>query len=135
MLKILPSYFDSCRFEGLGTKISARAGAGEIVICANLLEDVDEKLVTFPGGRQIAGVNDLDADVKKLQEQFDRQIKRTSLFGGPAKSRYWDMYRDRQVELVRDPEKAFRKLFGEVFAEAYEEQLQRLRAKGRNVDD
>jgi len=74
-------------------------------------------------------------DPDQLQEQFDRQIKRTSLFGGPAKSRYWDMYRDRQVELVRDPEKAFRKLFGEVFAEAYEEQLQRLRAKGRNVDD
>jgi hypothetical protein len=32
--------------------------------------------------------------------------------------------------MVKDPEATFRKLFGEEFAKAYEEQLKRLKAEG-----
>ncbi len=39
------------------------------------------------------------------------------------------MYRDKQLEIARDPEASFRKLFGEAFAKAYEEQLERLRTQ------
>jgi len=67
-----------------------------------------------------------------LQQHFDRGIKRSALLGGmTAKMRYWDLYRERFEELNKDPEVTFRKLFGEEFAKAYEEQLRRLKAEGR----
>ncbi len=68
-------------------------------------------------------------DADRLQEQFDRQLKRGGLLGVPAKLRYWDLYRDFREELVKDPEEAFRKLFGEEFAKEYEAQLQRLKKR------
>jgi len=64
-----------------------------------------------------------------LQEQFDRQIKRGQVFGMPARLRYWDLYRDAYQETAKDPESRFRKLFGEEFARAYEEQLELLKRK------
>lgn len=70
-------------------------------------------------------------DADRLQEGFDRQVKRGALLNVPAKLRYWDLYRDRSHELTKDPEAAFRKLFGEEFAKAYEEQLSRLKADRR----
>ena len=73
-------------------------------------------------------------DPDRLEEQFDRQIEKGALMGKvPAEAaaiwRYWDMYRDKQLEIARDPEASFRKLFGEAFAKAYEEQLERLRTQ------
>ncbi len=65
----------------------------------------------------------------RLQEQFDRQVKRGSLLNVAAKLRYWDLYRDLHEELLRDPEVTFRRLFGDAFAKAYEEQLKRLKAE------
>jgi predicted component of type VI protein secretion system len=71
-------------------------------------------------------------DPDHLQELFDRQLKKGSkgsLLSVPAKLRYWDLYRDRREEMVKDPEEAFRSLFGEEFAKAYEEQLRVLKAR------
>ena len=45
--------------------------------------------------------------------------------------RYWDLYRERQEAMIKDPEATFRRLFGEEFAKAYEEQLKRLKAERR----
>jgi len=70
-------------------------------------------------------------DPDYLQKEFDRQLKSGSLLSVPAKLRYWDMYRERCRDMVQDKEAAFRKLFGEEFAEAYEMQLRRLKAAGR----
>ena len=69
-------------------------------------------------------------DPQHLQEEFDRQNK-GSILGVPAKMRYWDMYRDKYGALAQDAEGAFRELFGDDFARAYEEHLDRLRAKSR----
>ena len=65
----------------------------------------------------------------RLQEQYDRQLKRGSLLNVAAKLRYWDFYRDMHEQLVKDPEATFRRLFGDAFAKAYEEQLKRLKAQ------
>ena len=71
----------------------------------------------------------------RLEEQFGRRIEKGALLGKgaglkPLRSlRYWDMYREKQLEIARDPEASFRKLFGEAFAKAYEEQLERLRTQ------
>ena len=51
-----------------------------------------------------------------------------------SKLGYWDLYRDRHQEMSKDPEASFRKLFGEEFARAYAEQLQRLKAESRTRD-
>ena len=72
-------------------------------------------------------------DPDRLQEEFDRQLGKGLV---PAKLRYWDLYRERRHDIVKDPEASFRQLFGEEFARAYEEQLRQLKAKdgsaGRN---
>jgi type VI secretion system FHA domain protein len=73
-------------------------------------------------------------DPNRLQDEFDRQIKKGSILGVPAKLRYWDLYRDKYSDLAKDAQGAFRNLFGDAFATAYEEQLERLKglASGRD---
>jgi type VI secretion system FHA domain protein len=72
-------------------------------------------------------------DPNRLQEEFDRQMK-GSILGVPAKLRYWDLYRDKYGDMAKDAEAAYRKLFGDEFAKAYEEQLERLKSLNRNRD-
>lgn len=67
-------------------------------------------------------------DPDRLQEEFDRLMKKGSILGVPAKLRYWDLYRDKYGDMVKDADTSYRKLFGEEFAKAYEEQLARLKA-------
>jgi predicted component of type VI protein secretion system len=65
-------------------------------------------------------------DPDRLQQEFDRQLGKGMV---PAKLRYWDLYRERRLDIVKDPEASFRRLFGDEFARAYEEQLTQLKAK------
>ena len=73
-------------------------------------------------------------DPDGLQKEFDRQLKRSALLGVTTRLRYWDLYRERQEAMAKDPEATFRRLFGEEFAKAYEEQLRRLKAERRGRD-
>lgn len=59
-------------------------------------------------------------DPEQLEEVFSRQGRR-GLFGGGAK--HWEMYSDRYREMAADRDETFRRLFGEEFARAYEQQL------------
>jgi type VI secretion system FHA domain protein len=68
----------------------------------------------------------------RLQEQFDRQMKKGALLSVPAKLRYWDLYREKFGDMVRDADASFAELFGDEFARAYEAQLERLKAQGRS---
>lgn len=72
-----------------------------------------------------------DFDPERLQEIFDRQLKKGSLLSAPARLRYWELYRDKFHDMVKDPESNFRELFGDEFARAYEEQLESLKAVAR----
>ena len=72
-----------------------------------------------------------DFDPERLQEQFDRQLKKGALLSAPARFRYWELYRDRYRETVKDADSAFRELFGEKFGKAYEEQMLRLKTASR----
>lgn len=63
-------------------------------------------------------------DPAQLQEAFERQGKRGGLFGGGGgKAGYWDRYTERYEEMTKDRDDTFRRLFGEEFARAYEQQL------------
>jgi type VI secretion system FHA domain protein len=68
-------------------------------------------------------------DPKELEKEFERAPKRGF---GSARSKFWDLYAERFTGLGDDSDATFRKLFGDVFAAAYEKQLARLKALGRN---
>ena len=70
-------------------------------------------------------------DPDRLQEDFDRVAKSGNFLGGGAKAKYWDLYRTRFHDMVKDADSSFRHLFGDDFAKAYEEQLARLKAANR----
>ena len=62
-------------------------------------------------------------DPVQLQEAFDRGGKRGGLFSGGGKSSYWERYAEKYSEMTADRDETFRRLFGEEFARAYEQQL------------
>jgi len=61
-----------------------------------------------------------------LEAEFDRALKRGVLGGVLNKTKYWDLYEDLYKSLAKDPDSSFHKLFGDEFARAYEDQMQRL---------
>lgn len=69
-------------------------------------------------------------DPERLQEVFNKRVKRGGLLQLSTKSRYWELYAEEFHELTADPDDAFKRLFGEVFAGAYEQQLEELK-RGR----
>ncbi|HUI63030.1 MAG TPA: type VI secretion system-associated FHA domain protein TagH [Steroidobacteraceae bacterium] len=71
-------------------------------------------------------------DPKELEKEFEGTAKRGGLFGG-GKARFWELYVERYSRLTGDADDTFRRLFGDVFAEAYEKQLERLKTIGRNT--
>jgi type VI secretion system FHA domain protein len=71
-------------------------------------------------------------DPAKMQDEFDRQMKKGSILGVPAKLRYWDLYREKYGAMAKDADASFRALFGLEFAKAYEDHLERLQALARN---
>ena len=71
-------------------------------------------------------------DPAHLQETFERQGKRGGLFGN-NKVAHWERYTERYEEMTQDRDETFRRLFGEEFARAYEQQLSVLkRTRGEN---
>jgi len=68
-------------------------------------------------------------DADRLQQAFDHQLSKGLV---PSKKlRYWDLYREKGADLVKDREASFRRLFGEAFARAYDDQLDQLKAERR----
>jgi predicted component of type VI protein secretion system len=68
---------------------------------------------------------------QKLEEIYERKLKRTAMLGIGNKAKYWEMYRTQFEEIDRDREAHFQLLFGEEFALAYNEHLQKLAADAR----
>jgi type VI secretion system FHA domain protein len=70
-------------------------------------------------------------DPEELRERFDKQAKRGGLLGAVAKPNYWEHYGDYFSGLRGDRDDAFRRLFGEEFALAYEKQIALLKRSGQ----
>jgi len=65
-------------------------------------------------------------------DRYEREVDsggKRAAFGG--KGRYWEHYREGFEELMGNPDECFRRLFGDEFARAYEEQLARLKSARR----
>jgi type VI secretion system FHA domain protein len=67
---------------------------------------------------------------ERLQELFDKRGKRGGVLAMSGKARYWEMYAEEFHERMGDRDEAFRRLFGESFANAYEQQLEALKLGG-----
>jgi type VI secretion system protein len=99
---------------------------------ADAFDDLrDHQLAMLAGLRVAFEAMLAEFDPARLEEQFDRHMKKGSLLSVPAKMRYWDAYRDRAEQLLKDMDATFRKWFGEEFVKAYEEQLERLETERR----
>jgi len=66
-------------------------------------------------------------DPKALEQDFEKSAGRGGLLGFGGRAKFWDLYVERFSRLGTDADDTFRRLFGDVFAEAYEQQLERLR--------
>ena len=94
---------------------------------ADAFDDLrDHQLAMLAGLRVAFEAMLAEFDPARLEEQFDRHMKKGALLSVPAKLRYWDAYRERTRQLLEDMDATFRKWFGEEFVKAYEEQLERL---------
>jgi type VI secretion system FHA domain protein len=94
---------------------------------ADAFDDLrDHQLAMLAGLRVAFEAMLAEFDPAKLEEQFDRQLKKGSLLSVPAKLRYWEAYREKTRQILADMDATFRKWFGEEFVKAYEEQLERL---------
>lgn len=77
-------------------------------------------------------------DPDRLQKEFDRhtpRVKKGPLAALQAKPDYWEFYRDWVQRLSNDADGTFRNLFGQEFARAYEEQLDRLKSRTPAIDE
>jgi type VI secretion system protein len=74
-------------------------------------------------------IESLDPD--HMQDRFDRELRRSPMFKPLNKTKYWEMYGEMFEGLNRDADESFRRLFGDAFAKAYEDQMQRLQAMRR----
>ena len=64
----------------------------------------------------------------RMQEEFDRQLNKGLV---PVKHRYWDLYREKVEKILKDRETTYRRLFGEAFVRAYEDQVRAFRDQKR----
>ena len=71
-------------------------------------------------------------DPEKIDEELEKQSKRGGLLNlGGKGARFRDQYVEQFQSIARDPDESFKRLFGEFFAQAYEEQMDRLKAAAR----
>ncbi len=111
---------------------------GPVEAFADAFEDLRNHQLAMLAGMRVAFEAMLaQFDPERLQEEFDRQLGKVSLPLMPAKLRYWDLFREKRRDMVKDPEAAFARLFGEEFTRAYEEQFRELKAerRSRTVDE
>jgi type VI secretion system FHA domain protein len=102
---------------------------------ARAFDDIREHQMAMLAGMR-AGFENLMArfDPAELQRSFDKQSKRGGLLGAVSSPKYWDLYADHFQALQGDRDDAFRRLFGEEFAAAYEKQIELLkRSRGRKI--
>jgi type VI secretion system FHA domain protein len=65
-------------------------------------------------------------DPARIEDAASGAARRLSLGSRP---RHWERYKEQFDALTRNPDECFRRLFGDEFARAYEEQLARLKSR------
>jgi len=104
---------------------------GPVAAFESAFQDLRNHQIAMLQGMKVAYESMLaQFDPQRLQEEFDRHAKPGSLLGSPAK-RYWELYRNKFRDMVRDADSCYRRYFGDEFAKAYEDQLAKLKTINR----
>jgi predicted component of type VI protein secretion system len=69
-------------------------------------------------------------DPAALQERFERKGKSAGILGN-TKAHYWEQFVELYGDLKEDEERSYHRLFGDEFARAYEQQMQRMAGSRR----
>ena len=78
---------------------------GPVDAFEDAFDDVRNHQVAMLAGMRVAFEAMLaEFDPDRLQEEFDRQLKKGALVSMPAKLRYWELYRAKFHDMVRDAE-------------------------------
>jgi len=95
-------------------------------------EDVKAHQMALMAGMRAAFDSMLERfDPAELEERFKKR-KSKSMLRLTGSALFWEMYKNLYDEMTQDADANFQRLFGEEFARAYEEQMQRLTAgRGR----
>lgn len=103
---------------------------GAVDAFADAFDDLRHHQLAMLAGMRVAFEAMLaEFDPDQLQEEFDKQLSKGGLALVPSKLRYWDLFREKRREMLKDADATFSRLFGEEFAKAYEEQFRRLKAE------
>lgn len=96
-------------------------------------EDIKAHELAMMAGMRAAFEQILDRfDPRILEQQFTAKSKGSALMGIKGKGKYWDNYRQMFADLTRDSDENFNRLFGQAFATAYEQQMQKLLRDEKN---
>ena len=100
---------------------------------ADAFDDVRHHQIAMLAGVRAAFESMLDRfEPQRLRQQFESSPARKLPLGLGGRGRYWELYEDFFRTLTSDADDAFRRLFGDRFAQAYEAELERLRAQRRH---
>jgi type VI secretion system protein len=96
-------------------------------------EDIKAHQVALMAGMRAAFDSMLQRfDPDELEERFKKR-KSKSMLRMPGNMQNWEMYKSLYDEMTQDADANFQRLFGEEFARAYEEQMQRLTSGRRRM--
>lgn len=89
-------------------------------------EDIKAHQMAMMAGMRAAFDSMLERfNPEELERRFEKR-KSKSMLRLSSSGQFWDMYKDLYDDMTQDADANFQRLFGEEFARAYEEQMQRL---------
>lgn len=127
-LKFAVTEKDALRYL-FGERSGAYMAPSKAVIEA--FEDIESQQLALLAGMRQAYEHMLSKFSPDALEQRFAEVGHKGLLGN-KKSRLWDTYQEYFDKLQQDPETSFNRLFGDEFAEAYEKQINNIKAGKRN---
>ncbi|HEX3846092.1 MAG TPA: type VI secretion system-associated FHA domain protein TagH [Steroidobacteraceae bacterium] len=119
--------------EALATLLGRRNAAylAPVEAFQRAFDDIRNHQVAMLAGMRAGFESLLEGfDPEQLQEDFDKRGKGGVL--GMGKPKYWDLYVEHFKDLRGDTELAFRRLFGDEFGRAYEQQIEQIKQRGKS---
>lgn len=91
------------------------------------IEDIKAHQMAMMAGLSAALTSILEQfDPEHLEDQFKKNLKHSPIASLMGKSKYWEMYEDLYKQLSGDSQSDILALYGEEFAKAYQDQIDKL---------
>jgi len=130
-----PLKFSPNAHEALTHLLAPRPGAGYLPPLNALREayqDLEAHNLAVMAGMRAALLGVLERfDPQKLEQRLTSRHVLDKLLPLNRKARMWDLVAEQHADLVREAQDEFDRMFGRAFRDAYHEQVEKLRAAGR----